>query len=94
MYFRKMRPRTTCLYSAASMLLPSLSAVSQSLASKSRLADEEADLFREEGEPAIWWDDTVTETLFDGERILDVISVRRSPAPRYFFGSHAGALSG
>src|SRR4030095_2721944 len=36
MYLRKMRPRTTCLYSAASMLLRSLSAVSQSLASKPR----------------------------------------------------------
>src|SRR4030067_2070703 len=34
MYFRKMRPRTTCLYSAASMLLRSLSAACQSLASK------------------------------------------------------------
>src|SRR3990170_4865689 len=34
MYFRKMRPRTTCLYSAASMLSRSLSAACQSLASK------------------------------------------------------------
>ncbi len=33
MYLRKMRPRTTCLYSAASMLLRSLSAASHSLAS-------------------------------------------------------------
>src|SRR5205823_12099452 len=40
MYFRKMRPRTTCLYSAASMLLRSLSAASQSLASKPMLAEE------------------------------------------------------
>ena len=40
MYLRKMRPRTTCLYSAASMLLRSLSAASQSLASKPRLAEE------------------------------------------------------
>ena len=38
--FRKIRPSTTCLYSAASMLLRSLSAVSQSLASKPRLALE------------------------------------------------------
>ena len=38
MYLRKIRPSTTCLYSAASMLLRSLSAVSQSLASKPRLA--------------------------------------------------------
>ena len=38
MYLRKIRPRTTCLYSAASMLLRSLSAASQSLASKPRLA--------------------------------------------------------
>src|SRR2546423_8088581 len=40
MYFRKMSPRTTCLYSAASMLLRSLSAASQSLASKPMLAEE------------------------------------------------------
>ena len=39
MYLRKMRPRTTCLYSAASMLLRSLSAASQSLASKPMLAE-------------------------------------------------------
>ena len=39
MYLRKIRPRTTCLYSAASMLLRSLSAASQSLASKPRLAE-------------------------------------------------------
>ena len=38
MYFKKIRPSTTCLYSAAPMLLRSLSAVSQSLASKPRLA--------------------------------------------------------
>ena len=37
-YLRKMSPSTTCLYSAASMLLRSLSAVSQSLASKPILA--------------------------------------------------------
>ena len=42
MYLRKMRPRTTCLYSAVSMLFRSLSAVSQSLASKPRLAGESA----------------------------------------------------
>ena len=42
MYLRKMRPRTTCLYSAASMFDRSLSAASQSLASKPRLAEEEA----------------------------------------------------
>src|SRR6266571_9347345 len=39
MYFRKISPRTTCLYSAASMLLRSLSAASQSLASKPILAE-------------------------------------------------------
>ena len=36
----KMRPTTTCLYSAACMLLRSLSAASQSLASKPMLAAE------------------------------------------------------
>ena len=36
MYLRKIRPRTTCLYSAASMLLRSASAAAQSLASKPR----------------------------------------------------------
>src|SRR2546430_16167688 len=40
MYLRKMRPSTTCLYSAASMLLRSLSAACQSLASKPMLAEE------------------------------------------------------
>src|SRR5207247_909305 len=40
MYLRKMSPRTTCLYSAASMLLRSLSAASQSLASKPMVAEE------------------------------------------------------
>src|SRR5437899_8370427 len=39
MYLRKIRPRTTCLYSAASMLDRSLSAASQSLASKPMLAE-------------------------------------------------------
>src|SRR5947207_2236350 len=39
MHLRKMRPRTTCLYSAASMLLRNLSAASQSLASKPMLAE-------------------------------------------------------
>src|SRR6202011_5668601 len=39
MYFKKMRPRTTCLYSAASMLLRNLSAASHSLASKPTLAE-------------------------------------------------------
>jgi hypothetical protein len=38
MYFRKMRPRTTCLYSAASMLLRILSAAAHSVASKPRFA--------------------------------------------------------
>ncbi len=38
MYLRKISPRTTCLYSAASMLLRSASAAAQSLASKPRLA--------------------------------------------------------
>ena len=38
MYFRKMRPLTTCLYSAASMSLRSASAAAHSLASKLRLA--------------------------------------------------------
>src|SRR2546425_3809119 len=36
MYFMKIRPRTTCLYSAASRLPRSLSAVAQSVASKPR----------------------------------------------------------
>ena len=40
MYLRKIRPRTTCLYSAASMLERSLSAASQSLASKPSDAEE------------------------------------------------------
>ena len=40
MYLRKIRPRTTCLYSAASMLERSLSAASQSLASKPSEAEE------------------------------------------------------
>ena len=40
MYLRKMSPRTTCLYSAASMLLRSASAACQSLASKPTLAAE------------------------------------------------------
>src|SRR5436190_5436537 len=39
MYLRKIRPRTTCLYSAASMLLRSLSAASQSFCSKPILAE-------------------------------------------------------
>src|SRR5439155_11130070 len=38
MYFKKISPRTTCLYSAASMLLRSASAACQSLASKPRFA--------------------------------------------------------
>src|ERR1700735_1275972 len=38
MYLRKIRPRTTCLYSAASMCPRSLSAVCQSCCSKPRLA--------------------------------------------------------
>src|SRR3989338_6773685 len=38
MYLRKIRPRTTCLYSAASMLLRSASAAAQSLASSPRVA--------------------------------------------------------
>ena len=38
MYLRKISPSTTCLYSAASMLLRSLSAASQSVASKPTLA--------------------------------------------------------
>ena len=38
MYFRKISPSTTCLYSAASMLLRSLSAASQSFASNPRVA--------------------------------------------------------
>ena len=42
MYLRKMRPRTTCLYSAASMWPRSLSAAAQSLSSKPRLALEVA----------------------------------------------------
>src|SRR5947199_9734559 len=38
MYFRNNSPRTTCLYSAASMLLRNLSAAFQSLSSKPRFA--------------------------------------------------------
>ena len=38
MYLRKIRPRTTCLYSAASMLLRRASAACQSFASKPRFA--------------------------------------------------------
>jgi hypothetical protein len=38
MYLRKMSPRTTCLYSAASRFPRSLSAASQSFSSKPRLA--------------------------------------------------------
>ena len=38
MYFRKISPSTTCLYSAASMLLRSLSAASQSVFWKPKLA--------------------------------------------------------
>src|SRR5581483_2964256 len=38
MYLRKMRPRTTCLYSAASMLLRRASAAAHSFASKPRFA--------------------------------------------------------
>jgi 3-oxoacyl-ACP reductase-like protein len=37
MYLRKIRPRTTCLYSAASMLLRRASAAAQSVASNPRL---------------------------------------------------------
>jgi hypothetical protein len=40
MYFKKIKPSTTCLYSAASILLRSLSAVSQSFCSKPMLAEE------------------------------------------------------
>jgi hypothetical protein len=39
MYLRKISPRTTCLYSAASMLLRSASAAFQSLSSKPRFAE-------------------------------------------------------
>src|SRR3954470_11716020 len=42
MYLRKMRPRTTFLYSEASMWPRSLSAAAQSLSSKPRLALEAA----------------------------------------------------
>src|SRR5437667_8207266 len=38
MYLRKMKPRTTCLYSAASMLLRRASAAAQSFASKPSVA--------------------------------------------------------
>ena len=38
MYLRKMRPRTTCLYSAASMLLRNASAACQSFCSKPTVA--------------------------------------------------------
>jgi hypothetical protein len=40
MYLRKIRPRTTCLYSAASMFERSLSAASQSFASNPMFAEE------------------------------------------------------
>src|SRR3989442_12729782 len=40
MYLRKIRPRRTCLYSAASMLLRRASAAAQSFASKPKLAAE------------------------------------------------------
>src|SRR5690606_21793110 len=40
MYLRKMSPRTTCLYSAASMLLRSLSAICQSFSSKPTTASD------------------------------------------------------
>src|SRR5437763_12067172 len=39
MYFRKIRPRTTCLYSAASMLLRNLSAASHNFCSKPMFAE-------------------------------------------------------
>src|SRR5437870_1869420 len=45
MYLRKIRPRTTCLYSAASMLERSLSAASQSFASKPSVAPLVVDFF-------------------------------------------------
>lgn len=45
MYFKKISPSTTCLYSAASMLLRSLSAASQSVASNPRLAPLPLDFF-------------------------------------------------
>src|SRR5467141_4048838 len=38
MYLRKIRPRTTCLYSAASMLLRRASAAAQSFASRPSVA--------------------------------------------------------
>jgi hypothetical protein len=44
---RKISPSTTCLYSAASMLLRSLSAASQSLASKPMVAVEPLPFARE-----------------------------------------------
>ena len=44
MYFKKIRPSTTCLYSAASILLRSLSAACQSVCSKPGLAPLPLDL--------------------------------------------------
>src|ERR1700677_4929004 len=41
MYLRNMSPRTTCLYSAASILLRRASAAAQSFASRPSIADEE-----------------------------------------------------
>ena len=44
MYFRKIRPSTTCLYSPASMCPRILSAAAQSVASKTKGSDVPADL--------------------------------------------------
>src|SRR6266540_7011055 len=66
MYLRKMRPRTTCLYSAASMLLRSLSAASQSLASKPMLAELLEDEFLDF--PRAIREATLAESFSDWER--------------------------
>src|SRR6266536_105087 len=66
MYLRKMSPRTTCLYSAASMLLRSLSAASQSLASKPMLAELLEDEFLDF--PRAIREATLVESFSDWER--------------------------
>src|SRR5207237_1317807 len=66
MYLRKIRPRTTCLYSAASMLLRSLSAASQRLASKPTLAELFVDGLLDL-ERAIRESEKLAAILFSGE---------------------------
>ena len=54
MYFRKMRPSTTCLYSAASMLPRSVSAICQSSASYPVVALISSDAFVALGILRLW----------------------------------------